>query len=134
MNPGYRELAIYRLQKSTETFLDAKTYWNSTSLYSTVNRLYYALFYAVSALLICRGFSSSKHSGVRSIFNKEFVKTGIIEEKQGELFAEMFNTRQKGDYADFITFEKKDVERWLKEAEGFLKAIETLIQKDIGSV
>ena len=110
MKTELRDLAIYRMEKATRTLSDAKLYFDRGTLESTVNRIYYTLFYAVNSLLICKGFSSSKHAGVRSIFNREFVATGAIDPKVGRFFAEMFDKRQKGDYADYVVFEKSDVD------------------------
>jgi uncharacterized protein len=124
-----RDLAIYRMEKAKRTLSDAKLYFGQATLESIVNRIYYAVFYAVNSLLICKGFSSSKHSGVRSIFNREFVATGAIDPKVGRFFAEMFDKRQKGDYADYTSFEKSDVEQWLKEADEFFIAVDALVQK-----
>ena len=71
---------------------------------------------------------SSKHSGVRSIFNKEFVKTGLVDFESGKFYSEMFDARQEGDYKDFIEFNKEDVEIWLDKAEGFLSMIEKIVR------
>jgi uncharacterized protein (UPF0332 family) len=90
------------------------------------------MFYAVNALLILKGLSSSKHSGVRAVFNREFVNKGIVEKQWGEFYSDMFERRQKGDYKDFVKFEKLDVEMWLKKAEEFIENIEKLTLQIIG--
>jgi uncharacterized protein len=131
MKAELRDLAVYRLEKAKRTLSDAKLYFGQATLESTVNRIYYALFYAVNSLLICKGLSSSNHAGVRSIFNREFVATGMIDPKIGRFFAEMFDKRQKGDYADYITFEKADVEQWLGEAETFVNTVGALVLRNI---
>jgi uncharacterized protein (UPF0332 family) len=128
MKKEIQDLAIYRMEKAKRTLSDAKLYFGKVSLESTVNRIYYSLFYAVNALFICKGLSSSKHAGVRSIFNREFVGTGQISTKAGRFFAEMFDKRQKGDYADYVAFEMSDVEVWLIDADEFLTTIENLVQ------
>jgi uncharacterized protein len=51
-----------------------------------INRAYYALFYAVSALLLEEGRRFSKHSGVRAAFNRDLVKPGRLSRKHGELY------------------------------------------------
>ncbi|MBD3308314.1 hypothetical protein GF339_17905 [candidate division KSB3 bacterium] len=50
-----------------------------------MNRIYYAMFYAVSALALLQGFSTSSHAQLRGYFNREFVKTGIISIELGRL-------------------------------------------------
>ena len=125
------DLARYRLEKARNTLSDAKKYFLGVTMDSTVNRIYYAMFYAVNALLITKGLSSSKHAGVRALFNREFVNKGLVEVLWGKFYSDMFDNRQEGDYKDFMKFEKEDVEVWLKKAEEFLKKIEDLTLKII---
>jgi uncharacterized protein (UPF0332 family) len=89
------------------------------------------MFYAVNALLITKGLFSSKHSGVRALFNKEIINKGLMEKEFGEFYSAMFDRRQKGDYKDFVKFEKEDVKEWLKKAEEFINKIENLTLKII---
>ena len=122
-------LINYRREKAKETLADAKLMFGQVSLFTTVNRIYYSVFYIILALLLTKNLYSSKHSGVRSIFNKEFIKTGIINEEFGKFFNTIFEFRQKGDYGDFIEFEKDKVEIWLKEAERLVTAINKVIEE-----
>jgi len=70
-----------------------------------VNRLYYAVFYAASAVMMgCYGKSYKKHSGVRAAFHREFVKKGLVEEDHGKLYDQLYDDRQEGDYALFVEF------------------------------
>jgi len=64
---------------------------------------------------------SSKHSGVRALFNREFIKTGIVREKLGDFYNNKFEFRQKGDYGDFVEFEKEKVHDRLKKTEHFIR-------------
>jgi len=122
-------LAKYRLQRARKTLSDAEKYLEGVSLNSTVNRIYYAMFYAVNALLILKGLSSSKHSGVRALFNREFVNKGLVSKEDGRFYFEMFKRRQTGDYRDFVEFEKGDVEKWLIRAKEFVKKIEEVASR-----
>lgn len=121
------ELINYRRKKAKDTLIDAKTMFNKVSLFTTVNRIYYAIFYEVSALLLTKGLSSSKHSGVRALFNQEFIKPGIVKAEYGDFYNRMFDARQEGDYGDFIEFEREKVQQWLDEAENFISEIENVI-------
>lgn len=131
MKQEFIDLAKYRLEKAKNTLLDAKEYIGGATLDSTVNRIYYAMFYAVNALLITKGLSSSKHTGILSLFNREFVKKGLIEKQLGKFYSDMFDNRKEGDYKDFVKFEKEDVEVWLKKAEEFINKIEEITLKAI---
>lgn len=73
-----QELIAYRRSKAKETLQDGKILFEARRYPSAVNRIYYALFYAVTALLLTKGLSSSKHGGVMALFNEHFVKTGKV--------------------------------------------------------
>jgi uncharacterized protein (UPF0332 family) len=94
-----------------------------------LNRLYYACFYAVTALLAQHGLSSSKHSGVKSFFNQRFVKTGIISRPHGSLYNHLFENRQEGDYVDFVVFDATDVEPLIQQANEFIETVSKQIEK-----
>ncbi len=76
------ETIQYRLEQAEEAYRDAQILAQSGSWNSCVNRLYYSCFYAVSAMLLKDNLSSPKHTGVRGIFNKDYVRTGIISKDQ----------------------------------------------------
>jgi len=131
MKEETKTVIIYRLERANESLRDAKNLFEGKSLNSSVNRIYYAMFYAVNALLLTKNLSSSRHSGVRVLFFKEFVNKREVEEKDGEFYSEIFEKRQLGDYKDMVRFERKDVEIWLNKAEVFVKRIEELTLKII---
>lgn len=126
-----KELINYKRQRAKETLKDARIMFDKTSLFSTANRIYYSIFYEVIALLLTKNLFSSKHSGIRSIFNREFIKPGTVKEEFGDFYNNMFEFRQKGDYGDFVKFEKEKVQEWLKRAEDFINTIDEIIKKII---
>ena len=73
-----RSLIAYRMSRATESIEEAKLLFDSGHINSYVNRLYYACFCAVSALLLTKNISTNKHGHLRSLLHKEFVKTGLI--------------------------------------------------------
>ena len=96
-----------------------------------VNRLYYACFYAVSALLLARGLSSARHSGIRALFHQHIVKPGMINVPLGQMYDRLFDNRQKGDYADLVRFALNDVQPWIEEARTFVDAVGTRILQEL---
>lgn len=129
MTKSNKELVSYRLQRAHETLADARILADAGRWNPCVNRLYYACFYAVSALLIQDGLSSSKHTGLRSLFNRHFVKTNKVPKEKARIFNDLFERRQEGDYVDFVSFEESQVLPWLPEAEAFVENIAVLIEK-----
>ncbi|MCY7333344.1 MAG: HEPN domain-containing protein [Pseudanabaena sp. CAN_BIN31] len=87
------ETIQYRLERAEETYRDAQILAQSGSWNSCVNRLYYSCFYAVSGMLLKDNLSSPKHTGVRGIFNKDYVRTGIISKDQARLYNDLFERR-----------------------------------------
>lgn len=106
-------LIRYRIERSKEMLKDAETLLAGGSLISAVNRMYYCMFYAVVALLKTGNMSSSKHSGVRAMFNQHFVKTGIVPKEIGKFYEKIFNERQEGDYIDYSEFTTDQVQDYL---------------------
>ena len=74
MTEGQRDLVRYRMARAVETLPEARLMLQDEHLYGAANRIYYACFYAVVALLLTRNLSSSKHSGIMALFNNHFVK------------------------------------------------------------
>ncbi len=129
MTKEERALIEYRMERARETLGEARIMFDAGRINTYVNRLYYACFYAVSALLLLRNFSTSKHGYLRSLMHREFVKTGLIPKDLSRHFDVLFNSRLEGDYADFIRFKAEDVAGWLDKTQKFVEHIESLIPK-----
>ena len=72
------DLVKYRLSKAKETLADVDVLVQNKLWNMAVNRLYYACFYAVGALLANAEIYSKTHSGTRQMFGLHFVATGKI--------------------------------------------------------
>lgn len=129
MTKEERALIEYRMERARETLGEARIMFDAGRINTYVNRLYYACFYAVSALLLMRNFSTSKHGYLRSLMHREFVKTGLIPKDLSRHFNVLFDSRLEGDYADFIRFKAEDVAGWLDKTQKFVDHIESLIPK-----
>jgi len=126
-------LINYRLERAHETLEEARILLEQGHANTYVNRLYYACFYALSALLLTKGFSSAKHSGIRSLFHQNFVKSGLVDQELGQLFDKLYDNRQKGDYADLFRFDLDVVRNWYEEARKFVETIDGITKKEIAT-
>jgi len=117
MTEWSRDLVLYRMTRADETLKDAHILARAGRWNACVNRLYYACFYAVSALLIRDNLSSSKHAGIRSFFNRQYVRTGKIPKDLARIYNDLFERRQEGDYIDFVSFQESQVLPWISKAE-----------------
>lgn len=117
------------MARAREATDEARILLGADHLNACVNRLYYACFYAVNALLLTEGLSSSKHSGVRAIFDREWIKGGRISLELGRFYRRLFESRQQADYADFVSFDPSTVVAWLGEATDFVETIASVIDE-----
>jgi len=124
-----KALIAYRMERAQQAIIEAKTLFDAGLLNAYVNRLYYACFYAVSALLLTKNLSTSKHSYLRSLMHRELVNTGLIPKELGKHFDLLFNNRMKGDYGDFVKFQADTVKSWLEPTREFVSHIDKLISK-----
>lgn len=121
----------YRITQAEETLSDAeKMLQENLSHRSIVNRAYYSMFYALLALFIDKdvNLKTSKHSGVISFFDKEFVHTGKIDKYYSKMLHRMFNMRQEGDYKELVELTPDDAIQSVEYAKMFLDAINIFVK------
>lgn len=125
--------AARRLESASDTISDAEVLVKDERYRSAVNRIYYAMFYAVGALALREGFATSSHGQLRGYFNREFVKPGHVSVEMGKAYGVAFDARTKGDYDDLVSFERDEVRALLDDARAFVDAVARLIrERDIG--
>ena len=123
-----KEMVSYWMEKANDSLNAAQDDLKAGRFSFSVNRIYYACFYAVSAVLLQKGLKFKKHSGVRAAFHKHIVKSGLISREHGQFYDEIFEARQRGDYIELVRFKKEVVQEWLKQASEFVKAVNSLIK------
>ena len=129
MSEPLESLIHYRLERAQESLNDARLLADAESWNTCVNRLYYSCFYAVSALLVRDGLSSSRHTGIRSLFNRNYVRTGVVPKDLARLYNDLFERRQESDYADFVRFQADQVRPWIPQTEAFIAHITSLLSR-----
>lgn len=125
-------LFLYRLKQAEETLLDAnKMVESNLSPRSIINRAYYAMFYAILALFLKTGLDvkTSKHIGIISIFDREFIKTGKIDKRYSRMLHDVFDARLEGDYKEYVEITANDALEHVKFAEEFMQTIKDFINK-----
>lgn len=122
-------LFVYRLRQAEETLADAKKMLEGKlSPRSIINRAYYSIFYALLALFLKADINlkTSKHAGVISLFDKEFVHTGKIDDHYSKILHKVFNARQEGDYKELAELYYEDAAEFVKLAGEFLEEIKKI--------
>jgi len=93
-----------------------------------VNRAYYAMFYAVIALLQQVGKIPRKHSGAIGLFDSEFVKKGLFPKELSHHLHRAFESRQISDYHAVEPISREDTQEILRNAKGFVQAIDKYLK------
>ena len=127
-NEDRKALIAYRQEKADMALDDAAFLTDAGKFGLAANRLYYALYYAASALLLSKGISTKRHSGLMTQIHMHFVKTGILSSDEGALFKVMFSLRHEDDYEDFIEVEKADIEEYTPQVTALVKRIKDLVE------
>lgn len=129
MNKAEREELIeYRITRSKKILNEVELLVENELWNTSINRLYYACYYAVTALLVSKKIQAQTHSGVRQMFGLHFIKTGLIDKKLGRFYTDIFDKRQTGDYDDFVVFSKEDVKSMMSPANELVDDIEKLLK------
>ena len=129
MEGSLKELAGYRMDRAKEMLVAARENLEIGQYKTSLNRSYYAIFHAMRAMNILKGFDSSKHSGVIAFFNKEYLKENILDRNLSIVIKNSAFFREKSDYDDFYIASKQEAEKQLEEAERFLDAVEIAMNK-----
>jgi uncharacterized protein (UPF0332 family) len=122
-------LARHRLAQAHETLAEADQLLASQAFRGAVNRLYYAAFYAARALLALREVDSARHSGLISLFQQHFIKTGLLAAETGKTLARAFEKRQNSDYEDFATVDPADARDLASAVQTFVDTCKLLLDR-----
>lgn len=126
-----RDLALYRLKEAEESLDEAQFLFNGEkSPRSVINRAYYAMFYSVLALLIFEPYSSSKHSGVLSYFNRRFIKGRLLSEELGRAINKAFDLRQRADYREHVILTHEQVAPFLNSSRKLIDSVSAYLREN----
>jgi len=117
----------YRIDRANETIEEVRVHIENKFWNTAINRMYYACYYAVSALLARDKIDVSSHTGVRQKFGEIFVKTGLFDRDLAKHFTELFEKRNKGDYNDFYDYDEETVLRLYPICQRFIKEITSIL-------
>jgi uncharacterized protein (UPF0332 family) len=122
-------LIDYRLKQALDTVKLAEFLVMNEKLIIAVNRIYYGMYYALTALALKNKFETSKHGQLIGWFNKEYISTKKLDPKYGKILRNAYQNRTKGDYDAFVSFSKVEVESMLSEMIDFIDEIKRLLER-----
>ncbi|SEL59261.1 Uncharacterized protein, contains HEPN domain, UPF0332 family [Ruminococcus sp. YRD2003] len=123
MDSSVIDLSKYRLDTAKGDLKAARLLFDATEFRSSVNRSYYAIFHALRAVLALDGFDSSKHSGIISYFNLNYVKTDVFSREISKIISSAYRLREKADYQDFYIVSIEEADEQIKKADTVINSI-----------
>ena len=122
-----KALIEHRIAKADDAVRDVEFLIESKRPLLAVNRIYYGIFYIISALSLKKDFHTSKHQQLIGWFNKEFVASGRVDSRYGKIIHNAFKNRSTGDYDDFAEFDEEEVKDSFEEMKEFIDAIRPML-------
>lgn len=119
----------YELEKARNTLSEVDVlirdeFWNGAA-----NRLYYAIFHAVNALLIHDEHQVNTHQGSHALFGLYYIKSGILPAEFGRLYSQLQTMREESDYNCMYDVNPEELRGKLEPAKQLIDSIETLINQ-----
>lgn len=130
-NENQLNMSKYRFDTAIECLQAARSLLVDGNYRSSANRSYYAIFHAMRAVLALEGLDFKKHSAVMGKFRELYIKTGQLGVEYSNIAGNAFDVRGKSDYEDFYLISRIETEEQVRNAENFINAIKTFIQKII---
>lgn len=115
------------MENAHNTLKEVQTHITNGFYNTAVNRMYYACYYAASALLVANKIATKSHDGVKQMFGLHFVKTGLVPKDFGRFYNNLFEKRSTGDYEDLFNHDLATCEELLPHAIEFIDTINQLV-------
>jgi len=126
-NEERNTLVALELKKAIETYEDIGVLIDANRLNGAANRMYYAVFHAVCALLIHDGHQVNTHKGSHALFSQHYIKTGILPREYGQLYNQLQTMCEESDYNCAYDVEMDELQQRLEPAKRLLDEIERIV-------
>lgn len=128
MDNRQRELSDYRLQEAEDSLKVAQNCLKDGFYKDSINRSYYAAFYAIKAILALGTVDFKRHKDVVAYFNKEYVAVEKFPRELGRRLGTLKQIREKSDYDDFFIASKSKAEEQIETADMILREVKKYLE------
>ena len=129
MDERQKDLSNYRITEADDS-LKVAAHCLKEGLYKdSINRSYYAAFYAVKAVLALSTVDFKRHKDVMGYFNKEYVAKEIFPREMGRKLGTLQRVREKSDYDDFYIASKEKATEQFQTAELVIDEAKKYLEK-----
>lgn len=125
-----RKIALckYRMQSAKESLEVARECYENAHYKDSINRSYYAAFYAIKAVLALEGKDFKRHKDVVAYFNQIYVATGEVPREYGRNLAQLQQKREKSDYDDFYIASMEEANGQLEKAKSLVACVQKYLE------
>ena len=122
-----RIIVKLELERAKRTCAEVETLKDAGMWNGVCNRLYYAVFHAISALLIHDGHQVNTHHGSHAVFGLHYIKTGVLPEDFGRLYNQLQTMREESDYNCAFEADQEELENRIEPARKMIETIEKMV-------
>lgn len=127
MDERKRDLSNYRLSQAEDSIKVAKMSYDSGLYKDSINRSYYAAFYAIKAVLAMEEVDFKRHKDAIGYFNKTYVATEKFPKELGRKIGRLKQLREKSDYDDFYIAGKEEAQIQIETAVRLIQEVKKFI-------
>jgi uncharacterized protein (UPF0332 family) len=124
-----RDLSRYRISLAEETLANAKMGLENQFYRDSINRSYYAAFYAIKAVLATESIDFKRHKDAVGYFNKTYVATEKFPRELGKRLGRLKMIREESDYSDFFIASKEDAMKQYETAKMIIDAVKSFLEE-----
>ncbi len=128
LSENERSIIVSReIEKAERTFDDVLFCSRENKWEAAANRLYYALFHAINALLVSDGHQVKSHRGILAVFGEHYVRTELFSKKDGALLSDLVIMRDNADYNCFFEADEEKLKPYLDPTRLLIEKIKQYI-------
>lgn len=125
-----KDLCDYRLSQAEDSLKVAKISYENALFKDSINRSYYASFYAIKAVLALEEIDFKRHKDVIGYFNKSYVAADKFPRELGRKIGMLKQLREKSDYDDFFIAGKEEAEIQIETARLMIAEVKRFVGEE----
>lgn len=118
------------MQQAAEMLAVAESNFQLGYYGTSMNRSYYAVFHAATALLFSLGETRGKHYGLMAAFQEHFVKPGLWPVEFSDIYRRLLKHREQSDYVISFASTQENAQQDLEDARRFVATAKNWLAKD----
>ena len=126
--PSKEDIIRIKIAKAIRTLSEAEKMMEFNYSNAALNRLYYACFYAATALLFSKNIFTKTHTGVKQMLGLHFISSGQLSMAFGQFYGNIFRSRQGYNYDDFADADIEMVKDFAAIAKEFVNESRKILQ------